>query len=245
MAMMQGSPAARSSVRILGHEIGRSQDAAPRTNAAGSCRAWGDRATACTASAEARFSMISRLQLRILFIGLVWAFLANSAPTQAEPLRATPDDRAAVEACLKLVGENAVKEAQGTSQDEAPGPAGRLAAAAKDALTQRESCIGAVTISCQQAPGGASTMGMIDCSTREWAVWDERLNRAYREALKDAPSKLARALRDAQRAWLQWREKRCNLPAIDNEGGSIVGPLYTGCMLDATARQALWLEHRE
>jgi hypothetical protein len=83
-----------------------------------------------------------RLQLRILFIGLVWAFLARTAPTQAEPLRATPDDRAAVEACLKLVGENAVKEAQGTSQDEAPGAAGRLAAAARDALTQRESCIG-------------------------------------------------------------------------------------------------------
>ena len=34
-------------------------------------------------------------------------------------------------------------------------------AAARDALTQRESCIGAVTISCQQAPGGASTMGII------------------------------------------------------------------------------------
>jgi len=189
--------------------------------------------------------MNSRLQLRVFFIALVWAFLARSAPTQAESLRARPDDRAAVEACLKLVGENAVKEAQGTSQDEAPGPAGRLTAAARDALTQRESCIGAVTISCQQAPGGASTMGMIDCSTREWAVWDERLNRAYQDALKDAPSKLVRALRDAQRAWLQWREKRCKLPAIDNEGGSIVGPLYTGCMLDATARQALWLEHRE
>ena len=30
-----------------------------------------------------------------------------------------------------------------------------------------------------------------------------------------------------------------------NEGGSIVGPLYTGCMLHATVRQALWLQHRE
>jgi uncharacterized protein YecT (DUF1311 family) len=189
--------------------------------------------------------MISRLRLRVLFIGLVWALLARTAPTQAEPLRATPDDRAAVEACLKLVGENAVREAQGTSQNETPGAAGRLTAAARDALTQRESCIGAVTISCQQEPGGASTVGMIDCSTREWSVWDERLNRAYQDALKDAPSKLAKALRDAQRVWLQWREKRCKLPAIDNEGGSIVGPLYTGCMLDATARQALWLEHRE
>jgi uncharacterized protein YecT (DUF1311 family) len=65
------------------------------------------------------------------------------------------------------------------------------------------------------------------------------------EALKGAPRKLGAALRDTQRAWLQWRGKRCSLPAIDNEGGSIVGPLHTACMLDATARQALWLELRE
>jgi uncharacterized protein YecT (DUF1311 family) len=192
----------------------------------------------------ARISMIVRAQLRVLFVGLAWAFITVTVPTQAEPLRATPGDRAVVEACLKLVDANAEKEAQGKSEDGSPGAAGRLAAAAKDAATQRESCIGAITIPCQQERGGASTMGMIDCNTREWAVWDERLNRLYREALKDAPAKLARALRDAQRVWLQWREKRCELPAIDNEGGSIVGPLYTGCMLDATARQALWLEHR-
>lgn len=32
------------------------------------------------------------------------------------------------------------------------------------------------------------------------------------------------------------------LPGLENEGGTIVGPLYTGCMLDATVRQALSLE---
>ena len=189
--------------------------------------------------------MIVRTPWRVLFVGLVCALVARSAPAQAAPLRATPADRAVVEACLKLVNENAEKEAQGKIENESPGPAGRLAAAAKDAATQQESCIGAVNIPCQQEPGGASTMGMIGCITRERMVWDERLNRVYREALKEAPPRLARALRDAQRAWLQWREKRCKLHEIDNEGGSIVGPLHAGCMLDATARQALWLESRE
>ena len=170
---------------------------------------------------------------------------AAAAPAHADPPRATPADRAAVEACLALVRENAEKEAQRPVEDEAPGPAGRLAGAAKDAATQAESCIGAVTIPCQQQPGGSSTHGMIECNNREWAVWDERLNRTYSEALKGAERKLATALREAQRAWLQWREKSCKLPSIDNEGGSIVGPLYTGCMSYATARQALWLQHRE
>lgn len=163
----------------------------------------------------------------------------------ADAWRATEDDRAAMAACLKLVHDNAEKEAQEPLEDEAPGPAGRLGAAAKQAATQPESCIGAVTIPCQQEPGGSSTAGMVECNTREWAVWDELLNRAYSTALKDTPENLATALREAQRAWLQWREKSCALPALENEGGTIVGPLYTGCMLEATARQALSLEHRE
>jgi uncharacterized protein YecT (DUF1311 family) len=185
----------------------------------------------------------SRRRAAIALLGAAAVFW-TAVPARADPPTATPGDRAAVEACLNLVRENAEKEAQGTVPDESPGPAGRLAGAARETATQYESCIGAVTIVCQQAPGGYSTLGMIACNGREWAVWDERLNRIYGETLKDAPRKLATALRQAQRAWLQWREKRCALPAIDNEGGSIVGPLYTACMLDATARQALWLEHR-
>jgi uncharacterized protein YecT (DUF1311 family) len=183
--------------------------------------------------------------MRPLFTMLVSALVFAASAAHADPPRASPSDRSAVEACLALVRQNAETEAQKPVEDEAPGPAGRLAGAAKDAATQAESCIGAVTIPCQQAPGGSSTHGMIECNNREWAVWDERFNRSYGEALKGAEPKLATALRETQRAWLQWRDKSCKLPAIDNEGGSFVGPLYTGCMLYATARQALWLQHRE
>lgn len=185
------------------------------------------------------FRLIIRLVALLSVVSLV-----SPALSEGSRMRATAADRAAVEACLKLVGENAKAEAQKQVEDEAPGPAGRLAGAAKAAATQAESCIGAVTITCQQEPGGFSTAGMIDCNTREWAVWDERLNRFYNSALKGADPKLATALRQTQRAWLQWREQRCKLPAIENEGGSIVGPLYTDCMLVTTARQALWLEQR-
>jgi uncharacterized protein YecT (DUF1311 family) len=185
------------------------------------------------------------MRFPILLALLPPAFFVAVWPVRADPPRATAGDRSSVEACLALVQQNAEREAQRPVEDEAPGPAGRLAGAAKDAVTQADSCIGTVTIPCQQAPGGSSTHGMIECNTREWAVWDERLNRSYGEALKGAQPKLAAALRETQRAWLQWREKSCKLPAIDNEGGSIVGPLYTGCMLYATARQALWLQHRE
>jgi uncharacterized protein YecT (DUF1311 family) len=185
------------------------------------------------------------MRLPILLATLISVLFGAPAPAHADPPRAAPGDRAAVEACLKLVRENVEKEAQKPVENEAPGPAGRLAGAAKEAATSYESCVGAVTIPCQQEPGGSSTLGMIACNEREWAVWDERLNRLYKQALKDAEPKLAKALRETQRAWLQWRDKSCKLPGLENEGGSIVGPLYTACMLDATARQALRLEHRE
>lgn len=181
----------------------------------------------------------------LMLILVVFGSLGASPVSHADELRATADNHAAVAACLKLVHANAVKEAQAPLDDEEPSAAGRLAAAAKQAVNQSESCIGSVTIPCQQRPGGSSTAGMVDCNTREWAVWDERLNRAYGASLKDVPAEMATALREAQRAWLQWREKSCALPALENEGGTIVGPLYTGCMLDATARQALSLETRE
>jgi uncharacterized protein YecT (DUF1311 family) len=187
----------------------------------------------------------SHIRLVVWFAAFAAVVVVSPALSETNSLRATAADRAAVEACLKLVGENAKNEAQAPIENETPGPAGRLAAAAKGAATQAESCIGAVTIPCQQEPGGFSTAGMIECNTREWAVWDERLNRSYNQTLKEADRKLATAVRQTQRAWLQWREKRCKLPEIENERGSIIGPLYTDCMLDATARQALWLGHRE
>jgi uncharacterized protein YecT (DUF1311 family) len=192
---------------------------------------------------------IELLSLRTCLVVRLMAFAAvvsgSPASSETSSLRAIAADRAAIEACLKLVGENAKTEAQGPVENETPGPAGRLAAAAKGAATQAESCIGAVTIPCQQEPGGFSTAGMIECNTREWAVWDERLNRSYNQTLKDADRKVATAVRQTQRAWLQWREKRCRLPEIENQGGSIIGPLHTDCMLDATARQALWLGQRD
>src|SRR5262245_39127042 len=170
--------------------------------------------------------VMADLRPHILMALFAASLVGMAVPAHADPPPATPDDRAAVEACLKLVNDNAEKDAQSRSvENEAPGPAGRLAGAAKGASTQYGSCIGAVTITCQQEPGGFSTQGMVACNGREWAVWDERLNRSYRETLKDAAPDFATAVRETQRAWLAWREKRCRLPAIENEGGSIVGPL--------------------
>ena len=90
-------------------------------------------------------------------------------------------------------------------------------------------------------------------SVGDSAVWDERLNRFYQALLHgrlgtlEAPRgerKLtgAEILRDAQRAWLNFREKECDAAGLPMEGGTGAGILVADCYMVETARQALWLE---
>jgi uncharacterized protein YecT (DUF1311 family) len=142
--------------------------------------------------------------------------------------KATPADRAAIAACL-----DKAKAAKATS----------------------ETCVGAVEKPCLDAPEGSSTLGMKMCAGRETAVWDERLNQAYQallhgdlgqiEALRDGGKRKATGadiLRDAQRAWISFRDKKCDAAGLPMEGGTGAGILINECYLQETGRQALWLE---
>jgi uncharacterized protein YecT (DUF1311 family) len=99
---------------------------------------------------------------------------------------------------------------------------------------------------------------MKECSGREIDVWDERLNKIYRDLLAGDLGQLqtqrvppsgkgrkitgADILRDAQRAWIAARDKKCDAAGLPMEGGTGAGLLTTACVLQETARQALWLE---
>jgi uncharacterized protein YecT (DUF1311 family) len=81
---------------------------------------------------------------------------------------------------------------------------------------------------------------MVACSERERAVWDAMLNGAY-EALREGFDAIQRAaLRDAQRAWIAYRDKNCALWYALSDG-TIRQTLAAGCMSDMTARRALEL----
>jgi uncharacterized protein YecT (DUF1311 family) len=183
-------------------------------------------------------------QETVLAAGLVLLFVTSRVGALvAQDEKPTPEDRAAVAACLDRIEKNRAAEAArpGFPPAEESGASGRLKAAAADAASTAESCIGAVANACAATPEGQSTPGMIDCSARELAVWDERLNKAYRDSIAAAAPKLREALRQAQRAWIAYRDARCALPALENADGTIVGPLTSACLMEATARQALWL----
>lgn len=140
--------------------------------------------------------------------------------------KATPEDRAAIQKCLD---------------------------AAKKSGAAAETCIGTVQKPCLESPDGQSTLGMKICSGREMAAWDERLNRFYQALLhggigavqaERGQRKLTGAdvLRDAQRAWLNFRDKKCDAAGLPMEGGTGAGILVADCYMVETARQTLWLE---
>jgi flagellar motor protein MotB len=134
---------------------------------------------------------LQTILLTVAFI-VLWAL-----PATAE--QALPEDRAVIAACLAAVAENITRQGPGDLSDEAPGIAGRLAAAARDSQRKASSCIGAVLVPCFQKPDVLSTAAMLECSSRELEVWDEQLNAAYKAALAEASPATEKALREAQR----------------------------------------------
>jgi len=114
-------------------------------------------------------------------------------------------------------------------------------------------CAGRAAERCIEAsPGGPTTVAMSGCTDRERARWDDWLNTAYRQlsavlAAQDAqaPSYApdqAEALRAMQRAWIAFRDAKCDHEAAQWGGGTGAGPARLSCLLHETARQMLYLQ---
>lgn len=114
------------------------------------------------------------------------------------------------------------------------------------------SCIGAAAGACQEAAGGATTAGIMACLDSETAAWDAMLNEEYgllrgdlraEDAAAAGKSLVSRsdAMRDAQRAWIAFRDADCALRWSMWQDGTIRGPVAARCLLDHTARRTLEL----
>ena len=121
---------------------------------------------------------------------------------------------------------------------------------------EKRSCIGISAARCMEAtPLGGSTYGMGACLDRELTWWDEALNAAYQAALvkaranddemrrmgSAAPSQ-AEALRAMQRAWIPFRDAKCDFERSLWMGGTGGGPSTLSCLLQTTAEQTLLLQ---
>ena len=143
-------------------------------------------------------------------------FLLFAAPAYAEdPFEPTAAERKIIADCLE----------QNTGDGE---------------LKEMSACIGLVADPCPDAPG-ANTMTIVACQMREQKIWDGYLNDWYGEAvkrLKDEPDAAA-ALKDAQRAWIQFRDAKCDYWEKRYEGGTFAAVAAGNCMRVTTGQRAI------
>ncbi|WP_157272192.1 lysozyme inhibitor LprI family protein [Azohydromonas aeria] len=85
------------------------------------------------------------------------------------------------------------------------------------------------------------TATMLACMSAETRRQDARLNQAYKAVMAQLSEARQKELRDAQRAWLKFREANCRFYA-DPEGGTIATVNASDCLMSATAARARELE---
>ena len=82
----------------------------------------------------------------------------------------------------------------------------------------------------------SSQIEMNACFGRDLQRADSRLNGAYAKRLdgmRDDPGG-ARLLRDAERAWMDFRDKNCAFLAHGEEGGSVYSTMLATCRITMT-----------
>lgn len=179
------------------------------------------------------------LRLATSFAAL-FALAALSAPALSD--EPTTESLAAVKACTDLVANNEkTGPAPPDELEEKAGAEGRLAAAAEAARRSPANCIGVWSTACIQKAGNMSNSVLDDCYAQESAAWDKRLNIAYGKASAGMGKEALDNLRKVERAWIAWRDASCKEPYLVFQG-TMANPMEAWCMLDLTARQAIWME---
>jgi len=101
-------------------------------------------------------------------------------------------------------------------------------------------------------PASLPQQGMNFCAHRDWQAADAELNRVYRLARTamraldaDLPPDLQgaeAALRDAQRAWIVFRDKACEAEGYLFRGGTMEPFIVSSCMAGLTRQRIQGLQ---
>ncbi|MEM7270443.1 MAG: lysozyme inhibitor LprI family protein [Pseudomonadota bacterium] len=131
---------------------------------------------------------------------------------------------------------------------------GRLAQCYASTKTSAKlDCVGYVSEACMDGEtDGETTVGMVRCAAGETQVWDDFLNDEYRKTMAmmeqmDADDGSngfgvrAGRLREAQRAWIAFRDAECALSYAYWGAGSMRSIAGSQCLLELTAERTVKL----
>ena len=97
---------------------------------------------------------------------------------------------------------------------------------------------------CVDDPVNASTAGQTECETAATKAYDARMNRAYAALTKRLPVAAVRQLREAQHAWLAFRdaERRARTAIYATRRGTMYVPMEAASETAVTRDRAFELE---
>ncbi|MCF6302165.1 MAG: DUF1311 domain-containing protein [Devosiaceae bacterium] len=108
--------------------------------------------------------------------------------------------------------------------------------------TQRSDCVGLAVQVCAQEPDGETTLGTTQCYQRENSWWDAQLNADYNTLKRSLSPELFETLRQAQIAWIDYRDAKCDFAYQIFEEGTIRHILFSNCMMRTTAGRSIELK---
>ena len=87
----------------------------------------------------------------------------------------------------------------------------------------------------------ATQAQMNNCAAAQYKTTDATLNQSYKQAMSQAKNK--DALKQAQRAWITYRDRHCDAVGAQAEGGSMQPLLITSCRTLLTTARITELEN--
>ncbi|MGH6846310.1 MAG: lysozyme inhibitor LprI family protein [Methylocella sp.] len=86
----------------------------------------------------------------------------------------------------------------------------------------------------------SNTVAIVDCVEAKTKVWNERLNKAYKELPQRLDARQLGPLKDAQRLWIKYRDANCGF--YGSQEGTIRQIQAAECIRSMTKDRALELE---
>ena len=79
---------------------------------------------------------------------------------------------------------------------------------------------------------------MNECQAREYKKADAALNAVYKQLMAKIEDEGERtALKNAQLAWIKFRDSDCEFESYINKGGTMYPMIYDGCMMTLTQQR--------
>ena len=85
---------------------------------------------------------------------------------------------------------------------------------------------------------------MNDCWGREYRAADTVLNQVYRQLVSMLDDEEKSQLKEAQTAWLKYRDSNCEFVADQYKGGTIRPMIYAICLADVTNNRTTELKNQ-